>query len=119
MPQVLGFCDIDDRGLSGLEYLWDFLLYTPPEMLTVTKDASGKIINFPTYSDRSWDGSRKGEVRLTIDSRVQHVVEKYLRKAFELHHADWAAAVLINPKTGEILASSSFPDFDPNIRKTF
>jgi len=118
MPQVLGFCDIDDRGLSGLEYLWDFLLYTPPKMLRVTKDASGKIINFPTYSDRSWDGNRKGEVRLTIDSRVQHVVEKYLRKAFKLHHADWAAAVLINPKTGEILASSSFPDFDPNIRET-
>jgi cell division protein FtsI (penicillin-binding protein 3)/stage V sporulation protein D (sporulation-specific penicillin-binding protein) len=118
MAQMLGFCDIDDRGLAGLEYLWDFLLYAPPKVLTVTKDASGKVISFPTYGDKSWGKEYKGEVHLTIDSRIQHIVEKYLKKAFKIHRADWAAAVLMNPKTGEILASSSLPEFDPNKRET-
>ncbi len=118
MSHVLGYCDIDDNGLSGTELIWEKVLFSPPETKILVKDASG--LNF-NISDISLINHLEdpGMVRLTLDSTLQYIVEKHLEEGVELHKARWGAAVCMDPNNGSILAMASVPDFDPNDRKTF
>ncbi|MFP4482343.1 MAG: peptidoglycan D,D-transpeptidase FtsI family protein [Thermovirgaceae bacterium] len=117
LSHVLGFCDIDDNGLAGLELFWDHLLYSPPQSKVFTKDASGEIVD--VSPGEGLDGTTQtGMLRLTIDSRFQHIIEKYMAKAVADHKAEWGAAVMVSPESGEIEAMCSMPDFNPNKRET-
>ena len=53
---------------------------------------------------------------LTIDERIQYVAERELKKAVEMNHCKTGSIVVMNPKTGEILAMTSYPTFNPNDR---
>ncbi|HAG22047.1 MAG: Peptidoglycan glycosyltransferase [Synergistales bacterium 53_16] len=118
LSHVLGFCDIDEKGLAGLELSWDHLLYSPPQSRIFAKDASGNIVDI-SPGDGLGASSETGVLRLTIDSRFQHIVEKRVADAFGKHKAEWAAAIMVDPLSGEIQAMCSMPDFDPNRRETF
>ena len=61
----------------------------------------------------------KSKVILTIDWRLQYIVDSALQKGAEINQAEWGAAMCMDPMTGEILAMSSYPSFDPEDRGTF
>ena len=78
-----------------------------------SKDATGKEmpIDATTYIP-SEDGAN---LVLTIDSRIQYIIEKYLKQALEDNNpTDYGTAIVMNPKNGDILAMATMPDFDPN-----
>lgn len=105
LSHVLGFCDIDGVGLAGLEMVWNDALFVPPERRVAprTKRSPQSIA----------DG---GIVRLTIDRRIQFIVEKHLSKVAKDERAKWAAAVCIESDSGNIAAMASWPTFDGNVR---
>lgn len=82
---VVGFTDVDGRGLSGIESYFDKALR-----------------------------SRDGKLALSIDIRVQHALEHELRNAMDEYSAIGGAGIVMDADSGEILAMASLPDFDPN-----
>ncbi|HRV70535.1 MAG TPA: penicillin-binding protein 2 [Thermovirgaceae bacterium] len=118
LSHVLGYCDIDDEGLAGLELFWNHALYAPPESRIIAKDAKGNFVDV-ARPGKPVAPEGQGSVGLTIDSRLQHILERRLREGVSKFKAEWAAAVLLEPDTGRVLAMSSLPDFDPNDRSTF
>ncbi|SHJ68775.1 penicillin-binding protein 2 [Rubritalea squalenifaciens DSM 18772] len=94
----------DARGIEGIEATLDQYLRGSEGIRTILKDEKGKTLRDVDYM-RPGPGS---EVALTIDARVQYLTESVLRRAGR------AAAVVMDPRTGEVLAMASVPDFDPN-----
>ncbi|HXG31647.1 MAG TPA: penicillin-binding protein [Thermodesulfobacteriota bacterium] len=110
--QVLGFTNIDSKGIEGIEYELDGLLAGSPGKITVKRDARGReIIDAPINVEASVSGY---DVVLNIDSQIQYVVEKELKEGVEKSFAQKGMAVVMNPETGAILAMASYPFFDPN-----
>lgn len=107
LSHVLGFCDIDGIGLAGLEMIWNDALFVPPERRVTPRTRKSQ--------QSVTDG---GVIRLTIDRRIQFILEKHLSQAAKTEKANWAAAVCIESNSGKIAAMASWPTFDGNIRKT-
>ncbi|HEX3036827.1 MAG TPA: penicillin-binding transpeptidase domain-containing protein [Thermodesulfobacteriota bacterium] len=115
--QVLGFTNIDLKGIEGMEYYLDEFLAGKPGRISVKKDARGKLIRSNTlYVEPGKEGHN---VVLTVDSNIQHMVEKELQEGVESANAERGIAVLMNPETGAILAMASYPPFDPNKFKDY
>ena len=115
MSHVLGFCDADNRGLAGIEQKWDDTLYNPPgQKILVRRPGSQPVSLFESEPEHR---TVTPVITLTLDSRIQYVVEKHLFKAAQDDGAKWAACVCMNPNTGEILAMASWPSYDPDNRK--
>lgn len=93
---ILGLTNIDNQGIAGLE----------------------KYIDDQGLADLQASGLAVAEdlkpVKLSIDIRVQHIVHDELARSMEKYHAIAAGAVILNVKTGEVMAMASLPDFDPN-----
>ncbi|GAB1487048.1 penicillin-binding protein 2 [Aminivibrio sp.] len=113
---VLGFCDIDDRGLSGIELVWDKVLYSPPGIRILAKESSGRTLDISRVSENP-EGKNTGTVTLTTDSRIQFIVERRLEEGVVMNGAKWGSAVCLDPETGAVLAMASWPTFDPNVRE--
>ena len=113
--QVLGFVGTDDSGLSGLELALDSILKGAETRQTKMVDAMGR-----TIADRDTDLEENREktmvatVYLTIDSKMQFVIEDALDDAMKRTNAAAAAVLIMDPHTGAILAMGSRPTFDPN-----
>lgn len=110
---VIGFTGNDNQGLNGLEKQYDSVLSGVPGRVVSASNAKGTDVpyKFEQYIDPV-DGQN---LVLTIDETIQHFVEKYLEKAYiENDLGAGAAAIVMNPKTSEILAMSSLPNFDLN-----
>ena len=106
---VLGFVDIDERGLGGLELAYDKLVRGQGGRLVMDVDALNK-----SY-DHSLEKSVPGaDIQLTIDILIQHYAEKALADAIRRTHARAGTVVVVRPATGEILALANYPTFDPN-----
>jgi cell division protein FtsI (penicillin-binding protein 3)/stage V sporulation protein D (sporulation-specific penicillin-binding protein) len=116
LAHVLGFCDVDDKGLSGIEMVWDKVLFSPPGMKVLAKESSGRTLDISRHSN---DGipSGAGSVKLSVDSRIQFIVEKRLDEGIAEQGAKWGSIVCIEPQTGAIVAMASWPSFDPNVRE--
>ena len=110
--QVIGYTDLDNRGIEGLELELNSVLTGTPGKCLVEVDASKRRhsnIKLPYQPPK--DGA---DVVLTVDMRIQAIVEEELRYTVERHNARGAMAVILIPGTGEILAMASYPDFNPN-----
>ncbi|MFU8893933.1 MAG: peptidoglycan D,D-transpeptidase FtsI family protein [Luteolibacter sp.] len=94
----------DDRGMGGIEATMDEILRGPEGRRSIIRDEKGQTIGMYDYV-KPGVGAR---VQLTIDARVQYLVENVLRRTGR------AAAVVMDVNTGEILALASVPDYDPN-----
>ena len=107
---VLGFVGIDNQGLSGLEYAYNDQLEGRDATLDVEVDARRQ-----TVRREQMDGSTGGNVLvLTLDNSLQHLAEQVLAQTVKETKAVGAAALLMNPDNGEILAMASWPTFNPN-----
>ncbi len=110
---VLGFTGVDDQGLNGIEKYYDTVLSGKPGMVMGEVDAGGRQVKYsPERYVEPVDGY---DIYLTIDETIQHFTEKALEKAMlDYNLKRGAAAIVVNPKTGEILAMASKPDYNPN-----
>ena len=110
---VLGFCNGDGEGFYGLEKSYDSTLAGVNGRTITRRNAYGNAIadaNATTYAAK--DGSN---LVLSLDVNVQEVVERYLNEAVYANNVEnRGAAIVMNVKTGAILAMASKPDFDPN-----
>jgi cell division protein FtsI (penicillin-binding protein 3) len=111
--QLVGLVGLDSVGLEGLENKYDPYLKGIPEKLVWTRDAKGKIL-FPRVEKAAVASDESLNLVLTIDSRIQHLVESQLKAAVQEKGAKGGLAIVMDPKTGEILALANSPGFDPN-----
>lgn len=112
LANLLGFTNVDNRGIEGIEKVADAELRGKPGKRTSRRDALGREIRaFEERTIPAVDGHR---VILTIDRQLQYLTERALDRAFEKWKAKGAVAILMNPHTGEILAAATRPTFDPN-----
>ena len=113
MAHVVGFTGIDDRGQEGIELAADPRLAGSPGSRKVIKDRKGRIVE----DVESLRAPRDGEaVTLAIDQRLQFLAHKELKAAVEQHRAKGGSLVIVDAKTGEVLALVNQPDYNPNNR---
>ncbi|MBQ9903275.1 MAG: penicillin-binding protein 2 [Synergistaceae bacterium] len=116
MSHVLGFCDNENKGQAGIEQQWDNTLYNPPGQKIVVRRRNSQAASLMERQPER--RSVTPIITLTLDSRIQYVVEKHLFKTAENERAKWAVCICMNPNTGEILAMASYPTYDPSNRKS-
>jgi cell division protein FtsI (penicillin-binding protein 3) len=110
--QVVGFANVDSRGIEGVELAYDAALRGAPGSLSMERDARGRPMwTEPIAPPVSHPGAR---VELTLDATLQQVAEDELNAAVTAHHAAAGVAIVMDPATGEILALANAPRFDPN-----
>ena len=110
--QVLGYVGTDDQGLSGLERQFNQQLQGKPGKLMISVDARKRW--FASVEKEPESGN---SVVLTIDQNIQYIAERELDRGMEETHAIAGTVIVENPHTGEILALTNRPTFNPNIRK--
>ncbi|MBI4632949.1 MAG: PASTA domain-containing protein [Deltaproteobacteria bacterium] len=111
---LLGFVGTDSSGLEGLEARYDRYLKSTPEKLVWTRDAKGKRLSPRINTASLRQGDESANLILTIDSRIQFLVESHLKEAVRAKSAKGGFAIVMDPKTGEILAIANEMAFDPN-----
>ncbi len=108
--QLLGFVNYDGDGNYGLEQGYDQFLKGVKGVVIGQKDNTGRIIHLGDEV-KAKDGAR---IVLTLDREIQFYVEKALTDAVKKYDADSGSVIIMNPKTGAIIAMASVPNFDPN-----
>lgn len=112
LAQVLGFTGIDNQGLAGLELQYDEILTAKSGALHIPFDAKGH--NVELYQENYEAPGRGMNVKLTIDSNIQDILEREINNLVKKYSPKSALALAMDPNTGEVLAMVSKPDFDPN-----
>ncbi len=109
---VLGFVGLEESGLDGAEYAFDAILRGTAGSMTMETDQFGTAIPFgqTTVVKPAHPGKT---LRLTIDSFLQFQTERALQDTMKQWHARSATAVVMDPRTGEILAMANAPDYEP------
>ncbi|MBN2255592.1 MAG: penicillin-binding protein [Deltaproteobacteria bacterium] len=111
---VLGFVGMDANGLAGLEFKYERYLKRVAQKISWGRDARGNQFYLDPRDGRE-DAEKNYNLILTIDSRIQHVVEQQLKRAVNETGARRATAIVMDPRTGEILAMACEPDFNPTV----
>jgi len=110
--QVLGFTGLDPHGLEGLELRYDSVVLGEGGFLVTERDNLGRGIG---AGEGLVSGARRGgSLHLTLDKNIQYIVEKELAAGVRAVRAKSGSAVVLDPRTGEVLAMASQPDFNPN-----
>ena len=108
---VVGFTDINDKGQEGFELAQNTILSGKAGSRKVIKDRQGHIVEDLEDVKVPQDGR---DLVLSIDRRIQYLAFRELAKAVELHKAKAGAAVVLDAKTGEVLAMVNLPTYNPN-----
>ncbi|MDR4886595.1 stage V sporulation protein D [Fredinandcohnia sp. QZ13] len=111
LSHVLGFAGIDNQGLTGLEKSYDEELKGEKGSVQFYSDAKGR--RMPDIADDYTPPKDGLDLKLTIDTRIQSLIERELDNAEAQYNPDGIIAIAMNPNNGEILGMSSRPDFDP------
>jgi len=106
---VLGFVDVDEKGLGGIEHSLDKLIRGRPGRVMVMADGRRHW-----YDRREAAADPGASVVLSIDETIQYIAEKELTRAIEQTHAKNGVVVVQDPNSGELLAVANWPTFDPN-----
>jgi cell division protein FtsI (penicillin-binding protein 3) len=113
VAHVVGFTNVEDAGQEGFELSQQQRLAGKPGSRRVIKDNLGRIIEQIGSGREPQDGA---DLSLSIDTRIQFLAHNALRDAVREHKAKAGAAVVIDVHTGEVLALSNWPTYDPNNR---
>jgi cell division protein FtsI (penicillin-binding protein 3) len=106
---VLGFVDVDEKGLGGIEYALDNQIRGKSEKIVMMADAHQKW-----FDGAEARRDRGANVVLTLDEKIQYIAERELAAAINKTHALAGTVVVMNPNNGELLAVANWPTFDPN-----
>lgn len=109
--QVIGFTGVDGSGLEGVEFHYDTYLRGQTDRFTVLRDARGRGFNAEHAVLPNYTGNN---VILTIDANIQFVAEQALKTTVREFDANSGMALVMEPKTGAILAMAHYPFIDPN-----
>jgi stage V sporulation protein D (sporulation-specific penicillin-binding protein) len=112
LAHVLGFTNIDQVGMYGIESVYNTELQGIPSRRIVNTDSKGRVL--PYGYEEYFEGEEGLNVVLTIDETIQHFAEDALEKGFKDNNAEGANIIIINPNTGEILAMAGLPEYNPN-----
>jgi cell division protein FtsI (penicillin-binding protein 3) len=113
MAHVVGFTGIEDAGQEGIELAAQDRLAGKPGSRKVIKDRKGRVVEDVEAMRPPRDGE---EVELAIDQRLQFLAHRELKSAVELHRAKGGSLVILDARTGEVLALVNQPDYNPNNR---
>jgi cell division protein FtsI (penicillin-binding protein 3) len=113
---VIGFTGMDDQGQEGIELAQQDALAGAPGQRRVIKDRKGRIVEDLESLKVPRDGK---PLKLSIDERYQYLAHRELKAAVEANRAKGGALVMLDAKTGEVLALVNMPDFNPNNRANF
>jgi cell division protein FtsI (penicillin-binding protein 3) len=106
---VLGYVDVDEKGIGGIEYSLDKQIRGRPGKMMVMADGHRR------WYDRTESAADPGaSVTLTLDETIQYIAEKELARAISETHAKAGTVVVEDPNSGELLAVANWPVFDPN-----
>jgi cell division protein FtsI (penicillin-binding protein 3) len=114
--QVLGFTNIDDHGLEGIEFYYNEYLQGSASQYTILKDALGRGFDAEKTAGLNYKGNN---LVLTVDSVIQYITEKALEETVKKFSAKSGMAIVMGPKTGAILAMAHYPFFNPNAINNF
>ena len=110
---IIGFTNVDDKGIEGIERLYDDLLTGTGGAKRFRKDAKGRKIEIISVKE----AEQAQDVTLSIDQRIQAVAYKELKGAVQAFKATSGSVVVLNVHTGEILAMANSPSYNPNNRR--
>jgi cell division protein FtsI (penicillin-binding protein 3) len=113
--QLIGITNIDDRGLEGIELEYQDLLAGKPGSRRVIKDRLGRVVEDAESIHPPIEGR---DLALSIDSKLQYLAFRELKAAVAQHQAKAGGVVVLDIKTGEVLALVNLPAFNPNNRAT-
>lgn len=111
IAHVLGITNIDDQGQEGLELAYNDWLSGTPGKKEVIKDRMGHVIADVSMLKEPQQGR---DLTLSIDHRIQYIAYRALKEDVEKFHAKAGSIVVLNAKTGEILAMANLPSYNPN-----
>ena len=111
LAHTLGYVGIDNQGLAGIELQYDNILTGENGAIKYFSDAHGNRLKMSDIYSAPTPGMN---VELTIDINIQQSLEREMNNIVDMFEPDMALAIVVNPKTGEILGLSSAPDYDPN-----
>ena len=111
---VIGFVGMDDTGLDGIEQEYDSLIKGEETSSFVLTDTRDRPIFDSIFSRKKYQGDRCKTIELTLDSTVQFIVEQALDQAMVATGPKAVTAVVMDPRSGEILAMASRPSYNPN-----
>jgi cell division protein FtsI (penicillin-binding protein 3) len=114
VSHVVGYTDVDEKGIGGLELAFESSLRGQPGAKRVVRDGKRDVIRDLESLKRSVDGA---DLHTSLDMRLQHLVSRELEAAWRENKARSATAVLLDARSGEILALASQPGFNPNVRR--
>jgi len=108
---IVGFTDIEDRGQEGVEHGWNAVLTGEIGRRRVIKDNKGRIVE----DVEKIRAARQGQdLVLSLDRRIQHIAHQELKRAAIKHQATAGSIVVLDAQSGEVLALSNFPVYNPN-----
>jgi cell division protein FtsI (penicillin-binding protein 3) len=110
---IVGFTGVDDKGLEGVELAFQQSLVGHPGSRSVIRDRRGNIIEDVGALKAPRDGK---EIRLALDSKLQYLAYSQLKAAIAEHKAKAGGVVVLDAKTGEVLALANWPTYNPNNR---
>ena len=116
LSHTLGYVGIDNQGLSGIELQYDKYLTGSNGTIKFFSDAHGNRLNMSEVYKQPVSGLN---ISLTIDINIQKSLEREMDNIRDMFNPEMALAIVVNPKTGEILGMSSYPDYDPNNYKKY
>ena len=109
---VVGYTDIDGNGIEGIEKSFNSILVGKDGSRTVRKDKRGNIVEH-IADEKKYDAQ---DVTLSIDEKLQSMVYREIKKAVSDNNAESGTAVLVDVRTGEVLAMATAPSYNPNNR---
>jgi cell division protein FtsI (penicillin-binding protein 3) len=113
---VIGFTNLEDKGQEGIELAQQASLAGSPGQRRVIKDRKGRIVEDVESLKVPRDGR---PLNLSVDERLQYIAHRELKAAVEANRAKGGALVVLDAHSGEVLALSNQPDFNPNNRGNF
>jgi len=114
VSHLVGFTDIDDRGQEGLELMYDSWLRAQPGKRRVIRNRRGAVVEDIAQVKPAHSGN---DLTISIDMRLQYIAYRSLARAMKYHAAKSGSAVLLDTRTGEILAMVNKPSYNPNQHK--
>ena len=115
VSHLVGFTDIDDRGQEGLELAYQDWLRAEPGVRRVIRNRRGEVVEELAQVKPAESGN---DIYTSIDMRLQYITYRSLAKAIQYHAAKAGSAVLLDVRSGEILAIVNQPSYNPNRRRT-
>jgi cell division protein FtsI (penicillin-binding protein 3) len=111
---ILGFTDVDDNGQEGIEFAWQAQLGGKNGSQRVIKDRRGHIVEDVASVRVPKPGK---DLTLSLDSKIQYIAHREIKAAVEQHHAKSGSIVVLDAKSGEVLALANWPSYNPNNRE--